>query len=433
MHIIPHAKGLFWGFMQDVVLSVAASVFAFLLLRGVTEPIVGFTVTLLRWGGLALGASVVSFLFSNFYRRDRSIITIESVLHLLGAILVKEIILLALILFGIVPVKAPIDAVVLMFSDVVFTLLLCQFVHITRGTGVKDVRQLSAAKTALVVGTDNEAIALANDLNTSGSFQVVGLISQDEWMDGHILANYPVYYTENPDSIERLRWKLGGIDCIFFTRHSHRAQEDRAKIQPGAPLGKAELFVKRASGLLLSAVLLVFFSPLIAICALLIKLEDGGPVFYCQERLGKGGRIFKLVKFRSMRTDAESMGVPALCSGEDDPRLTRVGRFLRAHHLDELPQLWNVFVGDMCFVGWRPERAYFVNKIMERDERFKYLLQISPGVTSFATLYNGYTDTLEKMITRLDQDIYYLRSRSLWFDAKVLFMTFVSIVSGKKF
>ena len=130
--------------------------------------------------------------------------------------------------------------------------------------------------------------------------------------------------------------------------------------------------------------------------------------------------------------DAEKGG-PALYGGDSDPRLTRVGRFLRQHHLDEIPQLWNVFKGDMSFIGYRPERPYYIDRIMECNPRYRYLYQIRPGVTSYATLYNGYTDTLDKMLTRLDLDLYYLRNHSLWFDAKVLGITFLRIVTGKKF
>ena len=431
-------KSLVFGFIQDICLSVAASVFALLLLRGVTEPISGFSLILLKWVGFSLLATLIGFVVTRFYLRDRHLITLKSVIHLLGAIMVKELVLLLIIIIGIAGVKIPADVVVLMFSDIVFTILMCQFVHISHGHGVQDVRQISAARSALVVGTDVAAVAMANSLNATGSFHVVGLLSPDKQMDGHYVGDYKVFhYTENPGSIERLRWKMGGIDCIFFPRTAPGLRtfdvNDSQELPVVDNMSKFELFIKRVSGMILSFFLLLIFSPLIAICAILIKLEDGGPVFYRQERMGKGGRKFYLVKFRSMRTDAESMGVPALCSGESDPRLTRVGRFLRAHHLDELPQLWNVLVGDMCFVGWRPEREYFIEQIMQQDNRFKYLFQISPGVTSFATLYNGYTDSLEKMLIRLDQDIYYLRSRSLWFDAKILMFTFLSIVVGKKF
>lgn len=133
-----------------------------------------------------------------------------------------------------------------------------------------------------------------------------------------------------------------------------------------------------------------------------------------------------------MRMDAEKNG-PALFDSENDDRLTHIGRFLREHHLDELPQLWNVFKGDMSFIGPRPERKFFIDQIMKHDSRYELLYQIRPGVTSYATLYNGYTDTMEKMLRRLEYDLYYLEHYSLLTDAKILFKTFVSIVFGKKF
>lgn len=189
---------------------------------------------------------------------------------------------------------------------------------------------------------------------------------------------------------------------------------------------------KRLTDLFVAMVCLVIFSPLFLYCYLLIKREDGGPVIYKQERIGRFGRPFMIYKFRSMRVDAEKMG-PQLLDTMDDPRLTKIGKFLRAHHLDELPQLWNVFCGDMSFIGPRPEREYFIDKIMEHDNRYTYLYQIRPGVTSYATLYNGYTDTMEKMLRRLEMDLYYLEHRSWWLDAKILWLTFASIVLGKKF
>lgn len=191
---------------------------------------------------------------------------------------------------------------------------------------------------------------------------------------------------------------------------------------------------KRLCDLMLSACCLVVFAPLFLLCYLLIKMDDGGPAIYSQERIGRFGRPFHIYKFRSMGLDAEKNG-PTLshANGDEDPRLTKVGRFLRQHHLDELPQLWNVFLGDMAFIGYRPERKFFIDQIMREDPRYAFLYQIRPGVTSYATLYNGYTDTMAKMLRRLELDLYYLRHRSWWFDCKVLFLTFTSIVFGKKF
>ncbi|MBO4340650.1 MAG: sugar transferase [Bacteroidales bacterium] len=191
--------------------------------------------------------------------------------------------------------------------------------------------------------------------------------------------------------------------------------------------------IKRSFDIGFSGLLLIVFSPVIAVCAFGVHLEDGGPAIFKQERIGRSGQPFFIYKFRSMRVNAETNGEPALYSGEDDPRLTRTGRFLRAHHLDELPQLWNIFKGDMSFIGYRPERRYYIDQIMNCNARYRYLYQIRPGITSYATLYNGYTDTMDKMLTRLDMDLYYLRNHSVWFDIKVLGLTFLSIVSGKKF
>lgn len=176
---------------------------------------------------------------------------------------------------------------------------------------------------------------------------------------------------------------------------------------------------------------IIVFSPLYLICYLVIKMDDGGPALFNQERIGYKGKAFRIHKFRSMKINAEN-SIPLLYT-DNDPRLTRVGKFLRKHHLDELPQLWNVLMGDMSFIGPRPERKYFIDQIMEHDSRYPMLYQIRPGVTSYATLYNGYTDTMEKMLRRLELDLYYLEHNSLWFDMKILLMTFCSIVFGKKF
>ena len=168
------------------------------------------------------------------------------------------------------------------------------------------------------------------------------------------------------------------------------------------------------------------------IVAVLIKLESPGEVIFRQPRIGKNGKVFNIYKFRSMKVDAEKEG-EELLQMDDDPRLTKTGRILRSHHLDELPQLWNVLIGDMSFVGPRPERKFFIDQIMQRDPRYEKLYALRPGVTSYATLYNGYTDTMEKMLRRLELDLYYLEHRSLWFDAKLLALTFLNIAFGKKF
>lgn len=189
---------------------------------------------------------------------------------------------------------------------------------------------------------------------------------------------------------------------------------------------------KRIFDMCVALVCLIVFSPLFLICYIAVKREDGGPAIFKQQRIGRFGSPFYIYKFRSMKVGAEESG-PRLFTEHKDENRTKVGKFLRDHHLDELPQLWNVLCGDMAFIGPRPERKFYIDQIMERDPRYTFLYQIRPGVTSYATLYNGYTDTLEKMVKRLHYDLYYLQHRSWWFDCKILWLTFYNIVRGKKF
>lgn len=172
---------------------------------------------------------------------------------------------------------------------------------------------------------------------------------------------------------------------------------------------------------------LVVASPIMLVISVLLKLDLSRPVIYSQERIGKGGKPFRIYKFRTMKVNDEDNGTPMLAK-ENDQRLTRLGKHLRNHHLDEIPQLWNVLKGDMSFVGYRPERKYFIDKIIELRPDYVRLYAMRPGVTSMATIKNGYTYNMEKMIRRLDMDLEYLDNHSLWIDLKIIFCTFSSIV-----
>ena len=190
--------------------------------------------------------------------------------------------------------------------------------------------------------------------------------------------------------------------------------------------------IKRSLDMIGSLLGIILTSPVSLLIYFLIKNEDGGPAIFFFFFIGYKGKTFILYKFRSMTISSEKDGKPALCQ-KNDKRLTKVGRFLRAHHLDELPQLWNVLKGEMSFVGPRPERKFFVDQIKAINPNYELLYRIRPGLFSSATLYNGYTDTMAKMLIRLRMDLEYLRERSLWLDFKIIFLTVVSILSGKKF
>lgn len=176
---------------------------------------------------------------------------------------------------------------------------------------------------------------------------------------------------------------------------------------------------------------LVVLSPLFLVIFILMLMQKNGPAIFRQTRIGYKGKPFTIYKFRTLSSVVEENG-PQLVARCDDTNSTKLEQFLRNHHLDELPQLWNVLKGDMSLVGPRPERLYYINMIMEETDRYPLIYEMRPGLTSEATLYNGYTDTMEKMLRRLDMDINYLETRTLWKDMKIVFKTMASLISGKK-
>ena len=174
----------------------------------------------------------------------------------------------------------------------------------------------------------------------------------------------------------------------------------------------AELCIKRAFDIVASALGLILLSPLFALIALQVKLSSRGPVFYSQERIGLYGLPFRIYKFRTMIDHAEEAGLPQL-THDNDPRITKVGYWLRKYRLDELPQLWNILCGDMSIVGPRPERPFFIEQIMKEAPYYCLLYKVRPGLTSWGPIRVGYTDTTEKMIERLNCDIVYVENMSL--------------------
>lgn len=193
-----------------------------------------------------------------------------------------------------------------------------------------------------------------------------------------------------------------------------------------------ERSVKRMFDILASFLGLIVLSPVFLLLCLLLWLRRDGSVFFRQERIGFHGKPFYILKFRTMPERHAVQEQPQL-TGANQVIHSPVCRFLREHHLDELPQLWNVLIGDMSFVGPRPERKYFIDQIMAVNPDYVYMYRMRPGLTSKATLYNGYTDTLEKMLVRLQMDLDYYAQRSLWVDLKIILTTAAFIINGKKF
>lgn len=459
--------------LMDISIALMSSLLAILYMRWQIHEIPGFEKIVAFWLGISAACSLVSFLLLGTHKIVVRHTSFRSMGRIVFAGVVKEALLAVFVFTDVFQFGSLKSEVFLLVSDFLFTVVLLVLVRVFIIMLYEHLQDDPGNKVdclnVMVYGTSYKSVSVVTRLEQSVHYNVVGFITRDKSVDGVVLQSKKVYACQTKEDLVQMKRYLG-VQCVLFAHDSESdaAREalaedcldlgihiltapkidsvDFAGMSQGAikevtsggsefiPDGMSafERNLKRALDCFLAGILLIVFSPLFLICYLALKFSDGGPAIYSQERIGRFGRPFMIYKFRSMRVDAEAAG-PALYSGDDDPRLTKVGKFLRQHHLDELPQLWNVFIGDMAFIGYRPERKFYIDQIMEIDPRYYYLYQIRPGVTSYATLKNGYTDTMEKMIRRLEFDLYYLRHRSMFFDAKILFQTFMNIVFGKKF
>ncbi|WP_317202252.1 TIGR03013 family XrtA/PEP-CTERM system glycosyltransferase [Janthinobacterium sp.] len=237
---------------------------------------------------------------------------------------------------------------------------------------------------------------------------------------------------------ELLECKLFGVTvtdaATFFERES--CQIRVVSLQPswlvfseGFDQSFLRTFMKRCFDIVVSLVILALALPVMLLTAACVRLEDGGPAFYSQERVGKGGRCFKVLKFRSMRCDAETGGLPQWAA-RNDPRVTRVGKLIRKLRIDELPQLLNVFKGEMSFVGPRPERPHFVDRLNQDVPYYNVRHSIKPGITGWAQVRYGYGASVEDALQKLQYDLYYVKNNSLFLDILVLIDTLKVVLFG---
>ena len=186
---------------------------------------------------------------------------------------------------------------------------------------------------------------------------------------------------------------------------------------------------KRSFDIAVGSLLLILSLPVIALFAVLVKLDSKGPAFFRQQRVGLYGRPFWVLKLRSMRTDAEKDGAKWAC--ENDPRITRLGRFIRKVRIDELPQTWSVIKGEMSFVGPRPEVPHFVNDLEDKLPYYAERHMVKPGITGWAQINYPYGASVEDSKTKLSFDLYYIRNAGFWLDALILLKT-IRLVAGAK-
>ena len=187
--------------------------------------------------------------------------------------------------------------------------------------------------------------------------------------------------------------------------------------------------LKRSFDIIFSLTALIILSPVLLIIAIITILSSKGPIIYKQERIGYNQKPFIIYKFRSMFADAEKNG-PAL-SSDNDIRITAWGKFMRTWRLDELPQLWNILIGDMSLVGPRPERKFYIDQLLKQSPKYSDLLKVKPGLTSWGMVKFGYASSVEEMIQRMEYDLKYIENNSMLLDFRIILHTFSLVVSGK--
>jgi sugar transferase (PEP-CTERM system associated) len=317
----------------------------------------------------------------------------------------------------------------------------------------------------LVLGTGNLAREAVKEIlrHPELGIKVVGFVDDDPKMIGVSVVNPKVVgvYEDLPQLVannrvdriivglpdrrgklpikELLDFKTKGVAVedatTFYERVAGKIPIENLKpswmvFNTGFGVSKRMLFEKRILSLVVSSALLLLTSPIILLLMLLIKLDSRGPIFYRQERVGQGGRTFMLVKFRSMHKDAESKTGPVWCKEKDD-RVTRIGRFMRRTRLDELPQLYNVFRGDMSMVGPRPERPHFVQQLAEAIPFYPLRHSVKPGITGWAQINYGYANSLDHTVEKLQYDLFYIKNMSWMLDGLIILETIKTVLVKK--
>lgn len=297
-------------------------------------------------------------------------------------------------------------------------------------------------KTVIVWSMRQELPSLIDEYNLTGKYRVVASVSVEDCIaDLHVLDNSDTVFLAGIHSHDRniiaKYCMMHGIRLMLIPRvgdlllagakRSNMFHLLMLSVEPFTP-SLEYMVLKRLGDLLLSLIGLIVTAPLLLVTAICIKMEDGGPVFYTQRRLTKGGRVFMIYKFRSMRPDAEADGVARLSTGENDERITRVGRVMRKFRIDELPQLINVIKGDLSLVGPRAERPEIAAEYEKTLPEFSLRLQVKAGLTGFAQVSGKYnTSPYDKLL----MDLMYIANAGVLEDIRILFLTLKVLFSAK--
>jgi exopolysaccharide biosynthesis polyprenyl glycosylphosphotransferase len=303
-------------------------------------------------------------------------------------------------------------------------------------TELQGVAQVLGYKFIGYVHIKEESEHLIESLTHLGSYEHLESIIKEQKIEDVIIAIEPSEHKR----IEQILNNLEGLNLrINIIPDIYQILLGSVSVSHvfGAPLVEIrqnlmpvwQQFLKRSLDIFASLCVLILGSPFYLFIAIMTRMSSPGPIFYSQERIGKGGLPFLIYKFRSMYIDAEKAG-PKLSTGDNDPRITPWGRFMRKTRLDEFPQFYNVLIGDMSLVGPRPERQFFIDQIVKIAPHYKHLNRIRPGITSLGQVKFGYAENVEQMVRRLKYDIIYLENMSLAMDFRIMIYTVLIIFKG---
>jgi sugar transferase (PEP-CTERM system associated) len=452
---IPIRKIAFF-FLESAFITVMVILGAYLRFLG--GPISFYTYEYLILKALLIMACVqLSLYYFDLYDLKVYRSNIELGIRLLQSLGVSSILLAALYyIFPFLIIGKGIFLISLGLMGVVIVLWRIIYNYILR------TRQLD--QRIMIVGSGSLAKNIVKEIveRMDTGFKIIGFIAESPGRVGEKLASpsiigdqsqiFDIAAREKVDRIivaleerrgkfpdaQLLECKMRGIvveEGIEFYEHlTGRLQVESLRpsfliFSDGFKKSELTMWVKRVSGFTLSLIGLIFLSPLILVISILIKIDSHGPVFYKQERVGKRGKIFKLLKFRSMVDNAETNG--PVWAENDDKRITRVGRWIRKWRLDEVPQMFNVIKGDMSFVGPRPERPYFVEQLRKEIPFYDQRFSVKPGVTGWAQIKYRYGASKEDALEKLKYDLYYIKNLSPLIDLLIIFETIKVVLFGK--
>ncbi|BAD65638.1 sugar transferase [Shouchella clausii] len=420
--------------LVDLLLIISSYGLAFSILRGQMTP-----KNYEAFGSVAPWILLISVLFLGIYELDRLVQHDMWDLVRKLAISLTFIMLLTMTVSFFFREFALPRSVLLLAHVLAFILLL-----IWKGAYTK-YSQLSRKGKVMFIGSEEEFAEMEHSLST--------FLSKSSY----------VRWYDKRESLAQLRTKLMEYDVVFLGSGLDEGKKDRLmfhamkkkklvyvvpkvndmllmntsvttmddtmvmQVKPFT-LTLTQLLIKRAVDIAASSVMLIATLPVMLLTAIAIKLEDGGPIFFKQERLGKNHQPFNILKFRSMVMDAEAKTGPTLAKSDDD-RITKTGKFIRKTRIDELPQLINVLIGDMSLVGPRPERDFFAEKFQRENKWFNYRHAVKPGITGYAQVMGKYTTNVDK---KLKFDLHYIRNYSFWLDCIILMQTILVVINKAK-